>query len=429
MGFTPALLLAELQRLPRADSYWIAFSGGLDSLVLLHALAAIRERLPARLRALHVDHGLQSDSLRWAAGCERQSLSLKIPLEIIKIEIIPKSGVSLEALAREARYRALGGRMAPGDILLTAHHQDDQAETLLLQLLRGSGVSGLAAMPSLAALGDGWLARPLLGFSRSLLANYARAEGLEWIEDPSNRHLAFDRNYLRHQVIPVLRARWPALGRSLSRSARHCAEAQTLIDELARRDLAGAVADESGCLDTKALRSLPAPRCRAVLRQWIARQGLPLPPAVALDRILDELLTAAQDRCPEVIWRGAEVRRFRGKLYLLPPLPPFDRVWSRQWDGRGPLILPAGLGRLLLEPVPEMAQPLSVSFRRGGERCRPLGSSHSRSLKQLLQEAGVPPWERGRIPLVWREGELAAVGDLWCCGKALGETLRWERGS
>ncbi len=442
MGFSPAALLAELQRFPPAEIYWVAFSGGCDSLVLLHALAALGERLPARLRALHADHGLQPESAAWARDCQRQCEALKVPLEVMRLELAPVPGQSLEALAREARYLALAARLGPGDLLLTAHHQDDQAETLLLQLLRGSGVNGLAAMPRLAPLGPGNLARPLLGFARREIEDYARGRGLVWIDDPSNRKLDFDRNYLRHQVIPQLRARWPGLGRSLARSARHCGEAQTLIDELARRDLAAARDEGGDRLRLEVLRALPAPRCRALLRHWIRNRGLPVPPTAALDRVLDEMLPAARDRCPEVKWSGGEVRRFRDGLYLLRPLPALAPGWRRTWNGVTPLALPAGLGRLLLEPVAGRGiavgrlrgAEFTVGFRQGGERCRPAGSAHSRRLKQLLHEAAVPPWERGRIPLLWLDGELAAVGDLWVCGGntaevgAFGLRPRWERG-
>jgi tRNA(Ile)-lysidine synthase len=442
MGFSPAALLAELQRFPPAETYWVAFSGGCDSLALLHALVELGVRLPARLRALHADHGLQPESAAWARDCQHQCAALNVPLEVMRLGLAPVSGQSLEAVAREARYLALGARIGPGDLLLTAHHQDDQAETLLLQLLRGSGVSGLAGMPSLAPLGVGQLARPLLAFARREIEDYARGQGLVWIDDPSNRKLDFDRNYLRHRVIPQLRARWPGLSRSLARSARHCGEARTLIDELARRDLAAARDEGSDRLQLEVLRVLPAPRCRALLRRWIREQGRPVPPTAALDRILDELLPAPRDRRPEVKWSGGEVRRFRDGLYLLRPLPALDPNWRRSWDGAAVLVLPAGLGRLLMEPVTGHGiavgrlrdADLTVGFRQGGERCRPVGAARSRRLKQLLQEAEVPPWERARLPLLWLDGELAAVGDLWVCENYAagrgepGLRLRWERG-
>jgi tRNA(Ile)-lysidine synthase len=331
--------------------------------------------------------------------------------------------------------------LGPGDLLLTAHHQDDQAETLLLQLLRGSGVNGLAAMPSLAPLGLGQLARPMLAFARREIEGYARGQRLDWIDDPSNRKLDFDRNYLRHGVMPQLRVRWPGLSRSLARSARHCGEAQTLIDELARRDLAAARGKGDDRLHLVALRALPAPRCRAVLRQWIRERGLPVPPTAALDRILDELLPAPRDRRPEVKWSGGEVRRYRDGLYLLFPLPDLDPDWRRSWDGASVLELPAELGRFRMVPATGQgiavgrlrAAELTVGFRQGGERCRPVGAAHSRRLKKLLQEAGVAPWERARLPLFWLDGELAAVGDLWVCGDCaagIGEPgllPRWER--
>jgi tRNA(Ile)-lysidine synthase len=240
----------------------------------------------------------------------------------------------------------------------------------------------------------------------------------------------------------LLRGRWPGLGRSLARSARHCGEAQTLIDELARRDLAAARVEGGDRLRLEVLRALPAPRCRALLRRWIGERGIPVPPTVVLDRILDEMLPAARDGRPEVKWRGGEVRRFRDGLQLLHPIPRVDPGWRRTWSGASPLALPAGLGRLRMEPavgrgiaLGSLPGPeLTVGFRQGGECCRPLGCAHSRRLKRLLQEAAVPPWQRGRIPLLWLDGELAAVADLWVCGDfaaaagELGLRVHWERG-
>lgn len=441
MGFSEAALLGLLQGLPPAPRYWVAYSGGRDSHALLHAMAGLRGCYPADLRAVHIDHGLHSQAATWAEHCRRVCAGLDVAIELRELTLDRPAGESVEALARGARYRALAEVLGPGDLLLTAHHQDDQAETLVLQLLRGSGPSGLAAMPRLATFPPGLLVRPLLGFSGHQLADYARLKGLSWIEDPTNRELDFDRNFLRHEVFPLLRRRWPGMGKTLARSARHCAEAQSLIDQLARVDLRDLQGERAGVLSVSALRGLPPPRCRALLRHWLREQGYSVPDTVRLDRVLDEVLTAGGDRMPLVHWAGAELRRYRDGLYLLRPLPPHDPRLRLAWDGKARLRLPEGLGALAVQPVKGRGidsrrwrrLALQVGFRRGGERCRPVGHGHTRSLKALLQERGVVPWMRERIPLVFLGGQLAAVGDLWLCEEFSaapgqeGVELCWDR--
>jgi tRNA(Ile)-lysidine synthase len=439
MGFSRQRLLEIVSTLPKAPRWWVAYSGGLDSQVLLHALASLRSQavIPP-FQALHVNHGLQPEADAWAEQCRRFCEQQGIPLRVLPVTVTPARGESLEAVAREQRYRAFAQQMGAGDLLLTAHHQDDQAETVLLQLLRGSGLSGLAAMPACTAFGPGSHARPLLGFARTQLADYARAEGLTWVEDPSNRNCSFDRNYLRQEVIPLLTRRWPALGRTVSRTARHCGEAQRLIDGLAATDLAQLQREESR-LEAAGLAALPPSRARAALRAWIRECGLPLPDAAHLDRVLTEVLTARPDRNPVVRWPGAELRRFRGRLWLSPPLPAFDPEAVLEWDGDTPLELPAGLGRLCVESgsggIPKQtwsAGSVRVHFRAGGERCRPVGQGMTRSLKKLFQERAIPPWLRERVPLITIDGQLAAVGDVWRCQPfqaAEGEAsviLRWD---
>lgn len=411
MDFTPARLAARLAALPVPPRYWVAYSGGLDSSVLLHALAVIRQDLPAPLIALHLDHGLQAGSGQWAAHCREICQGLGIPLRERALGLAPRPGESLEALAREARRAAFQAALGHGDLLLTAQHQDDQAETLLLQLLRGAGLAGLAAMPALVALPPGYLARPLLGFGRAQLHAYAEAAGLTWVEDPSNADRAFDRNYLRHELMPRLARRWPAHGETLARAARHCAEAQGLIDDLAREDLARCQGRRPGSLLVSALERLEPPRRRALLRHWIRVRGFATPNAPRLERILKDVAGAAPDRTPRVSWPGVEVRRYRDELFILPPLPPPPRE-SLSWEEPAiPLELPPGLGRLrwVGEGVPD--GPLGVSFRAGGERCPLPGGAGHRSLKKLFQARGVPDWLRSHVPLIQgRDGRLAVAG-------------------
>ncbi len=440
MSFSPERLLKILSDLPAASRYWVAYSGGLDSQVLLHALAALRPRIEAELRAVHINHGLQPEADEWAARCEAFCAQQRIPISVVRVKAAAAKGESPEAAAREARYRALAELMETGDILFTAQHQDDQAETVLLQLLRGSGPSGLAAMPACSLFSPGYLARPLLQFSRLQLADYAGRQGLSWVEDASNSDTSFDRNFLRREVIPLLRTRWPALGRTLSRSARHCGDAQRLIDTLAQEALDGLLDTGEGSLELPGLAALPPAEGRAVLRTWIRNRGFSLPDTSRLDRILQEMTTAREDRNPLVHWPGAELRRFRGRLYLGSPRPDLDPATVLEWDGRTPLELPAGLGRLCSEQGPDGISPvlweggrIQIRFRTGGERCRPRAGGKTRDLKKLLQEFDIPPWERERIPLILIDGRLVAVADLLLCeafqtGEGeQGIRLRWER--
>jgi tRNA(Ile)-lysidine synthase len=401
---------------------------------------ALRAELPFELGAIHVDHGLHPESPKWVAHCREQCEDLTVPLEVRGLKLRKGRGESREAVARQARYAALRDAVGHGDLLLTAQHLDDQAETLVLALLRGSGVKGLAAMPMVARLGAAWLVRPLLGYPRAALLAYARAQRLAWVEDPSNADLSYDRNFLRARVLPLLAERWPASAASLARSASHCAEAQHVIEQAAGRELDRVRGSRPGSLSIRRL--APCDPClgKAVLRHWIARLGLPRPGMRQLDRIRHELLGARADRSPLVAWPGCEVRRYRDDLFAMPPLPahpgPLDIPW-----GSGALELPEELGRLVLadsrgrtldrdSPWP---QGLRVRFAVGGLSCRPAARSRCRPLKQLYQEAGVPPWLRPYVPCLFLVEELIAVGDLWCCWRGANDLaarwrVRWDGG-
>ncbi len=423
MKLTLEAFLESLRALPLANAYLVAFSGGRDSRVLLDLMTEAAPALGVPLAAVHVDHGLQARSRRWSEQCAGVCAQLGVPFRAVRLALRPAPGESPEAAAREARYRALAELLEPGAMLLTAHHRDDQAETVLLQLLRGAGVAGLAAMPPVAPFGAGLLGRPLLGFDAAEVEAWARRRGLQWLEDPSNRDTAFDRNYLRQRVLPLLRQRWPALGRTLARSARHCAEAQALVEAGAAADLAALDEAGDGTLAAAQLVELPRPRARAVLRAWIRNAGVQVPDAARLDRILDEVAGAAPERLPLVRWSGAEVRRYRGRLHLLlsPPRPLAGTLLA--WDGVTPLALPEGTGRLSVEQTadggidPERWRQgrIEVRFGRPGERLRLAGEGCSRSFRQFCQQRAIPPWERERLPLVYLDGVLAAVADLALC--------------
>lgn len=442
-SFSAKALHCSLTRLldsPRPDSrrLWIAYSGGLDSSALLHAAASLLKTkayspVASELRAIHIDHGLQAQSARWATHCRNQCNQLGIPCSVRHLRLRRQSGESLEAVARNARYEVFAELLQTGDALATAQHRDDQAETLLLALLRGSGVHGLASMPARASLGAGWLLRPLLQFGRAELEAYAQRVGLCWLEDSSNADLRFDRNRLRHQILSPMRSRWPALDVTFARSAAHCAEAAWLLDGFADELLVACNGTRAGTLSIQALTGLPDARRRLVLRRWLAREGFQLPNSDRLRSIVDTLMFAAADRVPLVAWRGCEVRRYRDDLYALAPLPPPPDA-NLPLNPNLPLVLPGSLGRLYLPHGFDAEGALSVCFRQPSLSCRILsgaGSAHARSLKYLFQQAGVPAWIRPYVPLVMIDGELAAVTGLSLCdGRLAGviwEGHPWER--
>lgn len=400
----------------------VALSGGLDSTVLLEALSRIRDRLPAGgLRAIHVHHGLHPDADAWARHCEALCARLGVSQAVLRVDARPAPGESPEAKAREVRYAALAEVLAPGEALLTAHHADDQLETVLIQLLRGAGVAGLAAMPASASFGPGLHLRPLLGFSRAELAEWAASESLSgWIEDPANEERRYSRNHLRSEVLPAIRAHWPGAAAAVGRGARHCAEAAGLLDELAAVDAATCVSGKA--IRVSALAELSPARQRNLVR-WQARQlGLAVPDERRLETLIQQALGANPDRHPQVEWGEVVALRHGDWLWLAPAASLPELTDDHDWpDPRLPLDLGRGLGTLALVPsdrggLAEAALatgPWQVVARSGGERLELPGRAGSRALKKLLQEAGLPPWIRARLPLVAIGGQLAAVGDRW----------------
>ncbi len=397
----------------------ISLSGGLDSCVLLHALVNLAPAHFQALRAVHVDHGLQAQSSAWAEACRSICAGLDVPLQQVDLALTPVPGASIEAEARTARYAALAARLDAGEWLLTAHHQDDQLETVLLQLIRGAGIAGLAAMPTCSPLGPGWQGRPLLGLTRSQLAAYAQKFSLQWVEDPSNSGERFDRSWLRQEVLPALRARWPALSSTVARSARHCAEASQLLQVLAAADAEGRVSE--GRLSVGGLSQLDAPRQANLLRAWIDGLALSMPSTARLASILRDVVNAREDAMPVVRWAGAEVRRYRDYLYAMAPLGQLPEVATELEMKAGASIeLAAGLGRLELVSRAGLGlRPLaagtclSVRFGTPGAKLRPAANRPSKALRNLYQEAGIVPWRRPQLPQLWLGTRLAAVADLW----------------
>ncbi len=432
--------------LPRAfaGKLCVAFSGGVDSSALLHALADVRIANPDwRIRAIHIDHQLQSTSGEWAAQCQLDADKLAIDITIERVFIARGDPQGLEAAARNARYAVFRRLLQDGEVLVTAHHANDQAETLLLALMRGSGVQGLAAMPAIKVFARGWHLRPLLGFTRNEIETWARTQGIDAINDPSNALLRHDRNYLRHEVLPPLQKRWPTMARSIVRSTSHLGEALGLLEEVAVADLQ--VSAVGRALSIARLRSLSVARRRNVLRYWLRARGLPLPSTRKLTGLEQDFFNSDPDRMPFTTWQGAELRWHRGLLYADAPRNALisavhmEVLWEVLWSWQNALELPPALGRLSLVPTlgrglaaARLPEQVMVRFRKGGEKIRLPGRQHRHALRNLLQESDVLPWWRDSLPLLFVGKQLIAVGELYFAddfAAAPGEValqVRWE---
>lgn len=423
----------------------LGVSGGVDSMLMLTLVhAAVAGRMP--LRVVHVHHGLQAQADAWAGQVQAYCAQLDVPCAVVPVDV-DRTQPSREAAARAARHAAFARELQPGDALLLAHHADDQAETLLLRLLRGSGAGGLAAMREWRALpspSDAFLWRPLLAVRRTDIEAEARRRALVWVEDASNADRLHDRNFLRHDVLPLLAGRWPAVAGTLAATARRLADTDALLNGFLDAGLAplllpGSV-DAGGRLqlDAALLRTQAAELRLALLRRWLARIGAPLFSEAWL-RELDALAASRVDAEGELRVGGWELHRFRDRLTAFPALSPAEAGRELPWNGRDALDLGTGHGVLL--PVaaglpltlPAGAQ-LSVRFRAGGERLLPAGGSGHRPLKKVLQDGDVPPWLRSRLPLLYVNGTLAAVGDLLADaafapgnGRTANLHLRWQR--
>jgi len=412
----------------------LAYSGGVDSQVLLHLLSLTK----LKITAIYIDHGLQPQSARWASHCENQCLQVNIPFRVIKVDAAPQKGESPEAAARNARYGAFNEVVEAGMCLLTAQHQQDQSETVLLQLLRGAGAAGLAAMPLVAAFAKGWHSRPLLHISQQAILEYAEKYRLSWIEDPSNQQQSFDRNYLRHSVIPKIQQRWPALNKTLSIFSEQQAENAALLEILAEIDLQTARIRRNQ-LNIEALKKLSDARLRNALRYWFKNS---VPPRAVLQQIIRQMLEASHQTSPLVSWGDNEIRRYRNDLYALKKVdhdPGRIYTWSTLLGADNSLTIGClGIKLQMSQRHAEGAyylsrdifdRPLTIRFRLGGEHIKPAGRKGHRDLKSLFQEAAVPPWQRDRIPLLYSGRHLAAVVGYWVEDAFSAKDLGWFIGS
>ncbi|MHA3511773.1 tRNA lysidine(34) synthetase TilS [Yersinia enterocolitica] len=433
MNATPAtsnvLLNPLFAQLGEQRHVLVGFSGGLDSSVLLHLLVCLRDQLipDLMIRAIHIHHGLNPLADSWVKHCQQQCEQWKIPLEVVRVTIDARH-TGIEAAARTARYQAFASHLAANEVLVTAQHLDDQCETFLLALKRGSGPAGLSAMAAKMPFAHSQLWRPLLAFSRETLENYAQVQQLQWIEDDSNQDDRFDRNFLRLRILPLLTQRWPHFAQATARSASLCAEQEQLLDELLADNLQQ-LQNAEGALSVEGLLVASEAKRAAILRRWLAQWGAAMPSQSQLQRLWLEVAMARQDAEPQLTLGAHQVRRFRQYLYLLSPLTEI-RIpylsWAKVQAGSGsgpvvpaPLILPAGLGTLSFTTeggqalkAPVIGDEISIGFGLQGD-IKIVGRQHSRQIKKLWQELGIPPWLRERIPLLYFGEQLIAAAGVF----------------
>jgi len=409
---TRALAAAAAAYAPLAKRVWVAFSGGPDSTLLLARATAVWPK--RRVTAVHVHHGWHCDADDWAHHCRRMARALGVRCRIRRVDTAANGGQGPEAAAREARYRALAEWVERDDVLLTAHHRDDQAETLLLALLRGGGVHGWAGMPARAPLGHGIHLRPWLDLPRQGLRNELDELDLEWLEDPANSDARYDRVWLRQQVLPRLRERWSRVDATLARASAAAGDAAATVDAMAAHDFARCRGLRPATLEVDALLALAPPRQRSLLRWWFAHEGLPRPPAARLESLRAQLAEAGPDRSPRVAWPGGEARAWGGLVWALAPLPAVEPGAIFPWRDRSqPLPLP--LGTITPEALSAIGLALpaevdvAIAMPAGGERLRPAGAARAEPLRELLRRAQWPPWWRERAPLVYADGKLVGV--------------------
>ncbi|WP_371372714.1 tRNA lysidine(34) synthetase TilS [Thalassotalea aquiviva] len=421
----------------------IAYSGGIDSQVLLHSAVTLlrQKRLKSSLKVIHVNHGLSANADSWQQFCQQQSAQYHVPFSGYKVEIDVHGKESIEALARDARYKVFMEQSEPNAVILTGHHQDDQVETFLLALKRGAGVQGLGAMQSLRRLDNDknlTLARPLLSLSREQIESYARRQQLAWIEDESNADERFDRNFIRAQVIPLLTQRWPGISQTISRSARHCQQAHKLIRQQASDDLAYCLNEDSS-LSIKSLCQIPPNRQPQVLRQFVNEYVGQPPSTKQLEELVTACFDAKVDKNPQIKLAGAIIRRYQSNLYITKAFMDVGGwQWQHQFDQSftsQSIVLPDGLGRLTLTKVnreavtlapnqwqvslPSIQQQIKLGFEHTNPKCLPAYRNKRRELKKIFQELNVPTWQRKRSPILFFDDRVVSVLPLFVCKEYL----------
>ena len=397
---------------------YIGYSGGIDSHVLLH-LCASMAHLKEKITAVYVHHGLQLEADAWAEHCKKTATGLGVDFKVIRVDAIASQGESPEEVARNARYTALRTLIETDDLLLVAQHREDQLETVLLQLFRGSGLSGLSAMPAFMNFGKGVLLRPLLNTPKIAVEVYAKLHNLSWIEDPSNQSNNFNRNFLRNAIVPLLKQRWPACDKTVARSAGHCSEAQLLLSEQAKKLFLPIfnILDET--LTISQLIAYSLNQQRLVIREWFQMLNLKMPSQAFIERIQSDVISVRPDSDPLLSGKGYCIRRYRDKLYCLK-VGEAEKIVASIWPkmqisfsfsaGQALYFMPSSAGICYDK---WQKSTVVVKARSGGEKISLPGRKGHHDLKQLFQEAGIAPWERAGIPLIYLDDKLAVVGNLW----------------
>lgn len=414
-------LKQEVSIYRKARRWYIAYSGGLDSHVLLHALTQLKAQEPTlpQLIAVHINHQLQQVAGSWELHCQQQAQALSVEFESHKV--IVDSRNNIEARAREARYQVFSDVLEANDYIFLAHHQQDQIETFFYRLFRGAGIKGLSSISKERSLGAGHLVRPMLMFSREEITRYAQHHQLNYIQDPSNDNTDFDRNYIRHQLLPVIQQRWPVYSNAVQRAISHSQESATLLDEFAQEDLStfniSSEAEREPWLELNLLHQYSLIRQKNILRFWLQQWHLQLSER-QFNELINNVIAASNDANPQLIIGEKVLRRFQNKLYItdldstdldsteLDSTLVFEPL---EWHGRAACVV-VGYGVLALSLPVDIR--LMVAPRMGGEMIKPAGSKHTRKLKTLLQEMLIPPWQRQRLPLIYYGDELIAVGDI-----------------
>lgn len=412
---------ALLQHVTPGHQLTIALSGGVDSVVLLHILAVLSKEMHFTLTAVHVNHGISDNAGYWSKFCCDICHSYRIPVHVAYVQVKKGPGISLEASAREQRYRIFDRIQA--DYVLLAQHLDDQAETMLLQLFRGAGLKGLSAMPAVRnqqSHNSPKILRPLLEVSRCHIEAYARQNELTWITDESNADTAFDRNFLRHDVFPIIRKRYPQYPDMLLRSSRHFSEAVLLLDELAQIDRDNCLV--AGRLNLQKLRKLSAPRAKNLFRYCLLLHGADLPSAARLNEILRQLQALSPDHQFHMSFGNTEIRSYQGAIYILLRQEKIKEFKEQRYVWHGGALptmqhIRGTIGFVEstidgIDPQKLLGKSLSIRSRSGGERIRPACNRPRRSLKNLLQEAFIPPWERMHVPLLFCDEKLVWVSGI-----------------
>jgi len=401
----------------KTENIYIAYSGGMDSHVLLYLASSIAE-IKSKIIAVYVHHGLQIEADQWASHCEVTALALGVNFQCLTVNAQKLAGQSPEEVARDARYSVLKPLLGKRDVLLVAQHREDQLETVLLQLFRGAGVQGLSGIPLISDFGAGKKCRPFLDIAKRTMIDYAEQHKLSWIEDPSNQCNDFDRNFLRNKIIPELKQRWKGLDKTVSRTARHCAISHHQIDDLAQQLFSTVFFDTDQTLNITRLLELQSDKQHLVIRQWFKLKKLRMPTEKNVQAIINEVVLANDSANPEIKIQKHSIRRYRGKLYCLKEDDRYIRegTWinnSMQWklNNQQSLVLieaSEGIPKELWDN-----SEVTIKFRQGSEKIKLPGRQGRHSLKKLFQEKAIPPWERNQMPLIYINGTLAAIAELW----------------